>query len=114
MRTTSLERRFALWDLGPIVPAAAATYFPHATPAPPPAATIDYKSRAVTRTEGNVRVSAAVLSAQESLAVYGLPLATKSLQPVWIEVENREDRPYFLLSPGLDPNFFPASEAAEA
>ena len=82
--------------------------------APPPAATIDYKSRAVTRTEGNVRVSAAVLSAQESLAVYGLPLATKSVQPVWIEVENREDRPYFLLSPGLDPNFFPASEAAEA
>ncbi|WP_199229434.1 LssY C-terminal domain-containing protein [Azospirillum sp. TSO22-1] len=75
---------------------------------------IDYKSRAVTRTEGGVRISAAVLSAEESVTVYGVPLAKKSIQPVWIEVENRDDRAYFLLSPGLDPNFFPASEAAEA
>jgi hypothetical protein len=81
---------------------------------PPPAANLDYKSRAVTRTEGGVRVSTAVLSADEGAAVYGVPLANKSIQPVWIEVENREDRAYYLLSPGLDPNFFPASEAAEA
>ena len=46
--------------------------------------------------------------------MYGVPLATKAIQPVWIEVENHDDRAYFLLSPGLDPNFFPASEAAEA
>ena len=82
--------------------------------APPPAAELDYKSRAVTRAEGGVRVSTAVLSAEESAAVYGVPLATRSIQPVWIEVENRDDRAYYLLSPGLDPNFFPASEAAEA
>ena len=74
----------------------------------------DYKGRAGTRTEGGVRVSTAVLSADESAAVYGVPLAKLRIQPVWIEVENREDRAYFLLSPGLDPNFFPASEAAEA
>lgn len=80
---------------------------------PPPTASIDYKSRAVTRTEGNVRISTAVLSAEESVTVYGVPLAKKSIQPVWIEVENRENRAYYLLSPGLDPNFFPASEAAE-
>ena len=75
---------------------------------------LDYKSRAVTRTEGGVRVSTAVLSADESATVYGVPLARRSIQPVWIEVENREDRAYYLLSPGLDPNFFPASEASEA
>jgi hypothetical protein len=63
--------------------------------------------------EGGVRVSTAVLSADESAAVYGVPLAERSIQPVWIEVENREDSAYFLLSPGLDPNFFPASEASE-
>jgi hypothetical protein len=73
-----------------------------------------YKDRAVTRAEGGVRVSTAVLSAEESLAVYAVPLARKGIQPVWIEVENRDDRAYFLMSPGLDPNFFPASEAAEA
>ena len=73
-----------------------------------------YKDRAVTRTEGGVRVSAAVLSAEESEAVYGAPLAKKAIQPVWIEVSNHETLSYFLMSPGLDPNFFPASEAAEA
>ena len=79
-----------------------------------PTTELDYKSRAVTRTDGGVRVSTAVLSTDESAMVYGVPLATKAIQPVWIEVENREEQAYFLLSPGLDPNFFPASEAAEA
>jgi hypothetical protein len=81
-------------------------------PLPEPAS--DYRSRALTRTEGGMRVSTAVLSADESEAVYGVPLAAKAIQPVWIEVENREEQAYYLLSPGLDPNFFPASEAAEA
>src|SRR5688572_14648677 len=84
--------------------------------APPQSATseINYKTRAVSQTDGDVRVSAVALSADESAAVYGVPLAKLRIQPVWIEVENREDRAYYLLSPGLDPNFFPASEAAEA
>jgi hypothetical protein len=73
-----------------------------------------YQNRAVTRTEGDMQVSAAVLSPEESAALYGVPLADRKIQPVWIEVENHEDRNYFLLSPGLDPNFFPASEAVEA
>ncbi|SAK93714.1 hypothetical protein AWB79_06993 [Caballeronia hypogeia] len=73
-----------------------------------------YQNRALTRTEGGLDVSAAVLSSEESAAVYGAPLADRKIQPVWIEVRNREDRSYFLLSPGLDPNFFAPSEAAEA
>jgi hypothetical protein len=73
----------------------------------------DYRQRAVTRVDGGVRISTAALSAQESEVVYGVPLATKSIQPVWIEVENHDDRAYYLMSPGLDPDFFPASEAAE-
>ena len=81
---------------------------------PPPTPSLDYKSSAVTRSDGGLRVSTAVLSAAESEAVYGVPLANRSIQPVWVEVKNQEDRAYYLLSPGLDPNFFPASEAAEA
>ena len=73
-----------------------------------------YRSRAASRSEADVRVSVAVLSAEESEAVYGVPLAAKSIQPVWIEVENRGDRSYWLMSPGVDPNFFPPSEASEA
>jgi hypothetical protein len=83
--------------------------------APQPSTTQQgYKARAVTRTEGEVRVSTSVLSAAESAALYGVSLARQGIQPVWIEVENRENQIYYLLSPGLDPNFFPASEAAEA
>ena len=84
------------------------------TPVQSANAKLDYTQRTVTRTDGGVRVSTAVLSAEESERVYGVPLATRSIQPVWIEVENHDDRAYYLMSPGLDPNFFPASEAAEA
>lgn len=73
-----------------------------------------YLERAQSQTLGQVRVSAAALSSDESLAVYGAPLAEKLIQPVWIEVENNEELPYWAMFPGLDPNFFPASESAEA
>lgn len=73
----------------------------------------DFHGRAVTRADGGVTVSVAVLSADESEARYEAPLAKKGMQPVWVEVRNDEDRPYFLLYPGLDPNFFPSSEAAD-
>lgn len=75
---------------------------------------LDYKSRATPRSNGGVVVSASVLSADESRDVYGVPLAKKGIQPVWVEVENGDDIAYWLLSPGLDPNFFPASEVADA
>jgi len=80
----------------------------------PEALALDFKSRAITRSEHGVRVSTSVLSADESLAVYDAPLSTRGIQPVWIEVENRDSVDYWLMSSGLDPNFFPASEAADA
>jgi len=73
-----------------------------------------YKERLVTQSDGGLTVSSSVLSDIESETVYGVPLAEKGIQPVWIEVENHDDIAYWLLSPGLDPNFFPASEAADA
>jgi len=67
----------------------------------------------MSRSEGGVRVSTSVLSAEESLTVYGAPLAERGIQPVWIEVENHDDVAYWLMSPGVDPNFFPPTEAAD-
>jgi hypothetical protein len=78
------------------------------------AATPDYRSRAASKTDGSVRVSTSVLSAEESELLYGVPLADKRIQPVWIEVENKGSESVWLMSPGVDPNFFPPSEAAEA
>jgi len=74
----------------------------------------DYKERQITLSNGGLTVSTSVLSDDESDTVYGVPLAEKGIQPVWIEIENNDDIAYWLLSPGLDPNFFPASEAADA
>ena len=80
----------------------------------PDNAAADYRKRAQSRTDDGLRVTTSVLSANESLDVYGVPLATRGIQPVWVEVENSDDLACGLLSPGLDPDFFPASEAAEA
>ena len=74
----------------------------------------DYMQRVETRAEGPLRVATVVLSNAESRQVYGVPLGEKDIQPVWIEVRNDDTRAYYLMSPGLDPAFFPASEAAEA
>jgi len=75
---------------------------------------LDYKGRVVTSSDGDVLVSASVLSADESRDIYGVPLAKEGIQPVWIEVENGDDVAYWLMSPGIDPNFYPASEAVDA
>ena len=73
----------------------------------------NYKGRLITQSDGALTVSTSVLSDAESETIYGVPLAEQGIQPVWIEVENHDDSAYWLLSPGLDPNFFPASEAAD-
>jgi hypothetical protein len=75
--------------------------------------TKDHVERLQTRTKGGVRVSTSVLSASESQTLYGEPLADKGIQPVWIEVENHDDTPYWFMSLGLDPYYIPASEAAD-
>ena len=80
----------------------------------PEDASKNYKERLITRSNAGLTASASVLSDTESETVYGVPLANKGIQPVWIEVENNDDSAYWLLSPGLDPDFFPASEAADA
>ena len=68
--------------------------------------------RALTQRDGGVAVTVAVLSARESRALFGTDLARSGIQPVWIEVKNGEEVPYWLLSAGLDPDYFSAREAA--
>ena len=68
--------------------------------------------RAVTQRDGGVGVTVAVLSARESRALFGTDLARSGIQPVWIEVKNQEEVPYWLLAAGLDADYFSAREAA--
>ena len=74
----------------------------------------DYMHRLMTEVDGGIRVSASALSPGESRAAFGVPLADKGIQPVWVEVENNEDLTYWLMSIGMDPNYFTPTEAADA
>lgn len=75
---------------------------------------VPFKSRAQTQTKGGLTVTAAVPTSEEANAIYGIDLASKEIQPVWIEVKNAEETPYWLLPSGLDPAYFSAAEAAYA
>jgi hypothetical protein len=81
---------------------------------PTPIDEVPFKSRAQIQTKGGLTVTAAVPTSEEANAIYGVDLASKEIQPVWIEVENAEETPFWLLPSGLDPAYFSAAEAAYA
>jgi hypothetical protein len=55
-----------------------------------------------------------VLNAEESRQLFGVNLAGKDIQPVWIRVQNADTVAYWLMSSGLDPDYFSPLEAAYA
>jgi hypothetical protein len=85
-----------------------------ATSAPMPLEDVRFAQRAETQVQGDLSVTVALPTAAEAVAIYGVDLAEKQIQPVWIEIENRAAVPYWFLTSGLDPNYFAASEAAYA
>jgi len=79
---------------------------------PQPIEGVPFKERAKTQTLGRVSVSAVVLSAEESRAVFGRKLAKKKIQPVWLRIENAGEEPLVFLPVGLDSNYYAPGEAA--
>src|SRR5262245_25962009 len=47
------------------------------------------RSRAVTKVEGDVRVSATIPTREESQAIFGIDLGERDILPLWLEIENR-------------------------
>lgn len=76
----------------------------------PPAET--FRDRALTQSDGDLTVSVAVLGADESERVFGAPLATKGIQPVWLNVRNTGSGPYVFLPAAMDPRYYSPLEAA--
>lgn len=72
------------------------------------------RQRTQTQVRDGVSVTVDVPTAEEAAAVYGVDLADRQIQPVWIEVSNSGSVPYWFLSSGLDPYSFSSSEAAYA
>src|SRR5215831_19523868 len=65
--------------------------------------------RVRTETQGPVRVSIAALGAAESREHFGIDLAARGIQPVWVEIENRSPDTLYLLSSAVDPAYFSAA-----
>ena len=73
---------------------------------PPP------NDRQYSQTEGQIRVTTAVPSAEETRAIFQSNLYRQNIQPVWIQVENLSDSPLMLTPMGLDPGYYTARETA--
>jgi LssY C-terminus len=71
-----------------------------------------FERHAVTRGKSNVTLTVAVLTAQESLEFFGVPLESKGIQPVWLKVDNRNDYVVYIVPRSTDPNYYSAYEAA--
>ncbi len=81
--------------------------FKHQVPEPLP-----FMDRSQTKTDGRVRVTAAVPSAAECEQIFGFKLASKNIQPVWLEVENNSDSGFFLYHLAMDPDIYSSGEVA--
>ena len=81
---------------------------------PRPIDEVPFLTRSQTQVQDGLTVTVAVPTLEEAKAIYGVDLASKGMQPVWIEVKNEESLSYWLLPSGLDPAYFSASEVAYA
>ena len=73
---------------------------------------VPFRERAQTQYEGNVRVTAAVLSPEETEALFDLPLYRKGIQPIWLEIKNNDEEPVWFPRVSLDRNYFAPFEIA--
>ena len=73
---------------------------------PRPIFDVPFQERSQSKIDGEVKVTVAVLSAEESRQLFGVNLAGQGIQPVWIRVQKADTIPYWLMSAGLDPDYF--------
>ena len=71
-----------------------------------------FREHALTQQHGYLRATVAVLRIEEAQVEFGVDLAKRWLQAIWIKVENHDDMPYWVLMPSLDPNYFAPDEVA--
>jgi len=71
---------------------------------------INFQERSQTQADGSIRITAAVLSADETKAIFGFGLYKKGIQPIWLEIENKGDSPTWFLPFSVDPDYFPPLE----
>lgn len=70
------------------------------------------RTRAESQELRGVKLSAAVLSSDDSQRMFGSNINKTGVQPVWIEVENNTNQVLWLLRSGTDPDLFSPMEVA--
>jgi len=73
-----------------------------------------FLERVETRRDDELEVAVAVLDNREAEHFFGVPVARRGIQPVWLRITNHGARPYRLRLASIDPNYFPPLEAAYA
>jgi len=70
--------------------------------------------RALTQEKGGIGVSVAVVGDEEARQMFGIDLARKNIQAIWVEIENNTTHPIILLPTAIDPEYFAPLEVAYA
>lgn len=63
-------------------------------------------------TQDGVTVELRIPTDDEAERPFGLSLAERGMQAIWLRLENRSDTDYWLLPIALDPDYYSADEAA--
>ena len=71
-----------------------------------------FLERAVVQRDDELVVCAAVLDHRESERFFGVPLARRGIQPVWLQIRNQGRHGFRLRLASIDPSYFPPLEAA--
>ena len=79
---------------------------------PRPSGESVFLERVQTKGENNLQVKAGVPSAKETRQIFGVDLYSHNIQPVWIEIDNRDEKAVWFLPIGVDPMYYTPLEAA--
>jgi hypothetical protein len=82
------------------------------TPYEPAPACDSFMARAQTQSQPRAVVTVAVLTVRESRTVFGVDVARRGIQPIFLRIENRSQESLRLQMVSIDPNYFTPLEAA--
>jgi hypothetical protein len=83
-----------------------------ATSQPKPFDEAGYLTHAVTKSDGDITVTADVLTREETKEIFGVDFIDKGIQPIWIRIENTGKNSYWFVPHRLDPEYYSAMETA--
>jgi hypothetical protein len=79
---------------------------------PTPLDQVPFRERAQTVTQGDVTVSAVVLTEAETYEAFDVQMQKKKIQPVWLRIQNNADHDYLFIAADLDPEYFSPHETS--